>query len=156
MTKQLSNISSEATELTNTTGTRSPILEIQPDDGLVFLIDAMVSRGNEMGIPIFAELKDSNDDDLPQDTEIALEFETPNDDQAYAVTEPKQNIRAYNSLSVKDQQNEEYIDAIKHVLKGQGLAVEDVDKLYVSIDSSEQIDWSNSRLTISENAVQEV
>jgi len=154
--KQLSNISSEATEQTNTAGTRTPILEIQPDDGLTFLIDGQVARGNERGIPIFAELKDSSGDDLPQDTEIALEFETPNDDQAYAVTEPKKNIRAYNTLSVKEQQNEEYIDAIKHTLKGGGLAVEDVDRLYVSIKSSAQIDWSNSRLTISENAVREV
>lgn len=158
MTRQLSNISDEATQRTNTTGVMSPILEIQPDDGLAFIIDAMVSRGSEAGIPIFGGFYDSNGDPLPQDTRVALQFESPNDDDRQTVTEPYEHIRDYNTLDIKDQQNEEYIDAIKHVLKGSKLVVEDVDKLYVSIESSAQIDWSQagSRLTISENAVREV
>jgi len=32
----------------------------------------------------------------------------------------------------------------------------DVDTIYVLVDSSSQIDWSNSRLTINEKAVREV
>lgn len=156
MGDQISNISKEATEVTNTTGVMDPILEVEPTDGTAFVIDANVRRGSQAGIPIFADLRDSNDNQLPQDTEIVLQFQGPADADRTSVTEKKENIRAYNTLTIKNQQNEEYIDSVKHVLKGSGLVVEDVDTLYVSIKSSAQIDWSNSRLTISENAVMEV
>jgi len=156
MTKQLSNISDEATERTNTTGTLTPILEFEPDDGLAWIIENFVKRGDETGVPVFGEFKDSNDDPLPQNTTMALEFEAPNDDKPRTVSEKKSNIRAYNSLSIQDQQNEEYIDRVKHVLKGSALEVQDVDKFYISILSSEQVDWANSRATIDENAVTEV
>ena len=156
MGDQISNISSIATEVQNITGKRDPILEVTPEDGTAIVIEGAVRRGDEIGIPIYAVLEDTNGNDLPQDTEIALEFQGPTDDQPYAVTDPWDNIRAYNTLSVKEQQNEEYIDSVKHDLKGQRLVVEAVDTLYVSVDSSAQIDWANSRLTIDGNAVQVV
>ncbi|MFD1588713.1 hypothetical protein ACFR9U_17175 [Halorientalis brevis] len=158
MGRQLSNISDEATQMQNTPGEMTPILELQPEDGLTWLISPNVARGNEPGIPIFGGFYDSNGDPLPQDTKVALQFEAPNDDDRQTVTEPYRHIRDYLTLDLKDQQNEEYIDAIKHILKGRQLVVEDIDTLYVSIQSSAQMDWSQvgSRVTISENAVQEV
>lgn len=158
MSKQLSNISDEATQLTNQTNRMDPILEWQPDDGLTWEITGNVARGSEPGIPIFGGFYDSNGDPLPQDTKVALQFEAPNDDDRVTVTEKFETIRDYLTLAIKDQQNEEYIDAIKHILKGRALVVEDVDKLYLSINSSAQIDWSQSgsRATISENVVREV
>lgn len=158
MSKPLSNISDEATQQQNTAGVMSPILELQPEDGLAWVINDRVNRGSEVGIPIIGGFYDSNGDPLPQDTNVALQFEAPNDDDAVTVTEPYKHIRDYLTLDIKDQQNEEYIDSIKHVLKGSQLVVEDVDRLYLSINSSEVIDWSQSgsRVTISENAVREV
>jgi len=157
MTEQLSNISSEATELTNVTDQLTPILEWVPDNGLAWVIENAVERGDQtLGIPIFAELRSGANTDLPQDTTIALGFEGPNDDQPRVVSQKKTNIRPYNSLAIKDQQNEEYIDRVKHVLKGNALVVEDVDSFYVLVDASAQISWSDSRLTIDENAVSEV
>jgi len=157
MTKQLSNIANEATERTNTTGVMTPILEFQPDDGLMWVIKNAVERGQQArGFPIFAKLQDSSGNDLPADTKMAVQFETPNDDNPQTVSEPKTNIRPYQSLSIQDQQNEEYIDRLKHVLKGSQLRVDDVDKMYISIECSTEIDWTNSRLTIDETAVKEV
>jgi len=157
MTKQLSNISSEATKLTNTTDRLTPILEWVPDSGLAWVIENVVERGDQtLGIPIFAELKSGANTDLPQNTTIALGFEGPNDDQPQVVSEKKTNIRPYNSLSIQEQQNDEFIDRVKHVLKGNALVVEDVDSFYVLVDASAQISWSDSRLTIDENAVSEV
>jgi len=54
---------------------------------------------------------------------------------------------------VKEQQNEEFIDRVKNVLKGNALVVDDVDRMYVALESSAQIDWSNSRLQFDESAV---
>lgn len=156
MGKQINNQSDVATEETNIVDTTDPILAIEPDDGTVLIISANVSRGTEPGIPIIADLKDSNGDPLPQDTEMVLQFEGPTDDSEYAVSLRKDSIRAYNTLDIKDQQNEEYVDRIKHELKGRELIVEDTDTFYVSIKSTKQIDWSKSRLTIDENAVAEV
>ncbi|MCU4716865.1 hypothetical protein [Halapricum hydrolyticum] len=158
MSKQLSNIASEATERTNTTGVMTPILELQPDDGLMWVIKNAVERGQQaQGIPIYADLKDGSGNDLPADTRMAIQFESPNDDDAQTVSEPKTNIRAYRTLSIQDQQNEEYIDQVKHILKGSQLRVDDVDKMYISVDSSVQVDWSQgTRVTIAESAVKEV
>lgn len=157
MGRNLSNISTIATEETNTTGVLDPILKIEPKDGTRLVFKPGVARGSEMGIPIYAELKDSNDDDLPQDTTIALQYEAPTDDNRSTVSEPKTNIRTYRTLSLKDQQNEDYTDSVKHELKGTPPhIVRDVDEFYVSIESSAQIDWSNSQLNFEEKAVEEV
>jgi len=156
MGRNLSNISSIATEKTNKTGVLDPILEIQPDDGTKLIIENMVQRGDEMGLPIFAKLRSGANTQLPQDTTIALQFERPTDDNASTVSEPEENIRTYRRLSIKEQQKEEYVDAVKHMLKAAALQVDDVDKLYVSINSSAQIDWNNSELNFDEKAVREV
>lgn len=153
----LSNISDESTERTNSVDTLTPILEIEPKDGTSIIIsNTAVQRGAQAGVPIFAELKDGSNDDLPADTRMAITFEGPNEESSTVVSEPFDNIRPYRGLSIKEQQNEEFIDRVKHILKGEALVVEDVDKAYVEIDSSAQIDWSNSRLQFSEQAVQEV
>jgi len=154
MTKSISNISSLATELTNTTGVLSNILEVQPEDGTQLIFRNHVERGQQsLGIPIFAELQESAGDDLPLDTRLALQFERPADDNPTVVSEPLDNIRPYRALSVKEQQNEEFVDRVKNVLKGNALVVDDVDKMYVALESSAQIDWSNSRLQFDESAV---
>ena len=157
--KSLSNISAEATEQTNTANELTPILEIQPTSGTRLILLNGVERGQQvMGLPIFFDPKDGNGTDLPADTRMVLEHERPTDDSPNVVSEPKENIRAYRSLSLTDQQNEEYVDRTKHVLKGnaQQLVVGDDDKLYVSIESSDTIDWTYASLTFDENAVREV
>jgi len=158
MGKTLSNISSEATEVTNTTGVLTPILELQPEDGLVLILLNMVAKGDEAGIPIAARLQDSNENDLPLDSDFALGFEAPSDDDFTVVSEVRDNIEPYRQLSLKEQFNERFIDATKTELKGDAtrLVARDVDTIYVLVDSSSQIDWSNSRLTINEKAVREV
>lgn len=155
--KSLSNISSQATERTNTTGEMTPILEINPDRGTVIaLLNNAVERGEQAtGVPVFADLKSGAATDLPADTRMQIEFEGPNDQTRRAVSEAKENIRAYRALTVTQQQNEEYIDRVKHVLKGEAVRVEDVDTLYVSVEASAQISWSDSQLTFDETAVRE-
>jgi len=156
MSKTLSNISDIATEVQNTTGVDTPILEVQPEDGTELIIRNAVERGEQMrGIPIYAKLYDSNGNELPADTRLMLQFERPADDDATTVSEPFENTRSYRSLDVKEQQNTDYVDQVKHIIKGRGLVVTDNDTLYFSVDSSEQVDWSQAgtRVQFAEEAV---
>ena len=169
MTKQLSNQTSRdiaATEKTNVTGVMSPALTFTPNDGLALVLKGLVASGQERGIPIFMDLRDSNGDPLPEDTEIAFQYEAPRMDQPQTVTHPIDHIRPWNSLTLNEQQDEEYIDRTKIELKNteEALAegetptlnVRDIDRLHFSINSSTEIDWGQSRFYIFRNAVRVV
>ncbi|UWG46580.1 VP7/VP16-like Major capsid protein [Halanaeroarchaeum sp. HSR-CO] len=167
MTKQISNAHEYADERTNVTGQMTPILGVSPDEGLALIIRGMVAAGSDRGIPIFADLQDSNGDPLPEDTEIALRYDAPGLDQPQVVSFIWDHIRPYRSLSINEQMDEDkYLDQTKHVLKNTDQAlrkgevpqvnVRDIDELQVAINSSVQIDWSNSKLYFDRNAVREV
>ena len=151
----ISNISEVATEQNNTTGVMTPILEVSPRDGTQLIIQSFVNRGEEAGVPIYADLEDGAGDDLPTNTEMAIQFERPADENPQTVSVSKDNIRPYNALSISEQQNTDFVDRVKHELRGAALVLDDVDTMYVVIDSSAQIDWSNSRLQFDESAVEE-
>jgi hypothetical protein len=149
MSDSLSNLGSPqytATEATNVPGQMSPILTLEPDDGLMFVIRNVVN-GME-GVPIYAILKDSNGDFLPLDTDMALRYESPQMDQPQVVSFKYQNIRPYRTLSLKDQQDAEYRDRIRHELKASRLQVRDIDDLEVALETGTEIDWSNSRVEV--------
>ena len=150
----------------NITDVFSPILEIQPKDGLALLIAGMVDQGEERGVPIYLDLRDANDNQLPTPTSVGLQFEQPGADDRTTVSHKLSNIRPYNSLTLNEQQNPDHIDRVKHVLKGTKQALEkgkmprlgisDVDRAYLSIESSKVVDWSKSTAYIDRNAVSEV
>lgn len=166
MTKQLSNQTSYATEKTNVTGVLSPILTFAPGDGLTLIIRGMVSAGSERGFPIYADLNQADGSDMPEDTELVVQYKAPGMDDPRTVTHPLDHIRPFNALTLNEQQDEEYIDRVKLLLKNTDqaladgeipeLAVRDIDELRVSVRSSTQIDWSQSRFYIDRNAVREV
>lgn len=154
--QDLSNIHEYATERTNaTTGDPSPILEFSPDDGLFLTVLNQAARGSSQGVPVYADLKDSNGDNLPIGTSLRFEYETPSDEQRNTVSEVRDNIQPYNNLSIQEQQDEEYVDATKIPLLGAALRVRDIDTFYVSIESGTEIDWSNSQLYIEGSTVNE-
>jgi len=141
----------------NTTGQTDPILEISPDDGLFLNFDqARVTRGSQRGIPIYAKLRDSNGDPLPLGTSIRVQYEPPGSDtDRSTISEVRDNIQPYHNLSIRDQQDEEFIDAVKIPLDAP-VNVRSVDTLHISIESSTEIDWDESQLYIEGNAVVEV
>jgi hypothetical protein len=156
MSETLTNMGTEkvdANEETNVTGQMTPILEFSPNDSLVLRLSNMGGQG----IPIFAELRDSNGDLLPLDTNFTLRGDSPIFDQPKVVAHTKSNIQVYRTLDIKEQQNTEYKDRTRLELKGrharEGLRIEDVDTLEVAIESSAQIDWDESRVFIDEKAV---
>lgn len=158
MSKSLSNISSEATEEQNTPGILSPILRIEPDDGLALVLQNNVNVGDEAGIPVAANLENSDGEDLPIETDLALGFRQPGDDDFTVVSEVKSDIEVFNLLSLTEQRETDKIDATKIKLKGgaRQLIVGENDELLVLAEGPEQIDFDNSRLSLNENAVTEV
>jgi len=151
--EDLSNIHDTATERTNIVGTPSPILEFTPDDGLMLELLNRAARGTAQGIPVYGKLRDSNGDPLPLGTSLRFEYEQPSDEQRNRVSEVRDNIQPYNNLSIQQQQDEEFVDSVKIPLRGSKLRVRDIDKLYLSAESSEEIDWSNSQLYIEGSTV---
>ena len=154
MSETLSNIGTskvDAEEQTNDLGILSTILSFQPIDGMEMVVQNSV--GGKRGIPIYAELKDSNGNDLPLDTVVAIRWDAPHLDQPKIVSYKLDNIRQYRTLSIKEQQSEDYRERTRQELKGSSLTVEDNEEMQVAVKSSEEIDWSNSTLYVDENAV---
>jgi hypothetical protein len=156
MSKSLSHLSSEATQQTNTTGETTPILEIDPDDGTFLRFLNRVSVGEAAGLPIIAQFKNGGNNYLPSDTALILRAVRPTDDSPVAVSVQEDNIAPWNGLSTSEQRNEENIDSVKTQLKGAQVNIRDVDTLRVEINSSDQIDWTNSELYFVREGVEEL
>lgn len=155
MSRSVSNLSSEATEQTNVAGELTPILEINPGDGTLLRFLNAVTTGAAPGLPVFMDLNDGGNADLPADTEFILRVVRPTDDSPVAVSVREDNVAAWNGLSLAEQRNEENIDSVKIEMKGQAINVRDKDVLRVEIDSSAQIDWSNSELYFAREGIEE-
>jgi len=151
--KQLSHLSDEATQETNVAGVTTPILTATPDQGTLFRLLAAVSMGKAAGLPIYMDLRDGNDDPLPVDTTFILRVKRPTDDEPTAVSVKEDNIASWNNLSVAEQRNEDNVDAVKIELKGDRVNVRDKDTLRFEVESSAQIDWSNSELYVEREGV---
>jgi hypothetical protein len=149
--------SNYVTTQTNTTGQSTPILTISPDDGVGLVVQNQVDVGDKQrGIPIYMDLRDSNDDALPLDTEVEIAFERPTDDTPQVVSFPLSNISTYRKKTISEQQDSENVDAVKVELKSSALEIRDIDLAYIRINSSAQIDHSNSEIYIDSDAVNEV
>ncbi|WP_435318475.1 hypothetical protein [Haloarchaeobius sp. TZWSO28] len=142
---------------TNVTGQLTPVLEIQPDDGVGLIIKNAVDVGQKRsGFPIYADLRDSGDNPLPLDTQVAIGYESPTDDSLQVVSIPLSNISSFRKKTIQEQQNRENVDSVKVELKSGRLEIRDIDKAYLLLDSSAQIDHANSEVYIEPDAVEEV
>lgn len=141
----------EATQRTNDTGRMTEILELSPIDGLVLQIL------NQAGdVDFFANLRDSNGDELPNDTELVFRFDGPAQEQPMHVSEKLSNIGVYNRLTLAQQQDDEYSSRIGIEFKGRGVSATQIETVELAIKSSEQIDWSNSQVEIDRDSARTV
>jgi len=154
MPKSLSHLSDEVTQRTNDTGVLTPILEIEPENGTRLRFLDSVPTGEARGLPIIANLE-GVEGPLPTDTELIFRVVRPTDDSPVAVSVQEDNIAAWNGLNTQEQRNEENIDAVKIRMNGNAVNVRDKDVLRVEINSSKQIDWSNSEFYIPREGVEE-
>ena len=150
------------TTKTNATGVWDTILTVDPTDGTIIELANRVATGDAVGIPFFAKFKDSNDADLPGDTELRFVLSVAGRRQDLIVSEEVGSIQPYNQLALTDQQNSERIDAVKIELEKPGseenvrsVTVRDVDELRVELHSSTAIDHANSSFLFSKAAITE-
>lgn len=146
----------------NVPGQMTPIIEIAPDRGTLVRILNSVARGDEPGVPVFADLRDSNGDPLPTSTSVQFEVSAAGSSERFKVSREFDEISIYNTLTLSEQRNSDNIDATKHVLQqpetlgGEpvpGIEIEDVQDGYISIDSPVAVDWQNSALYVDSTAV---
>ncbi|WP_254763357.1 hypothetical protein [Natrinema marinum] len=152
----LGDVSKYVTTQTNISDQLTPVLTISPKDGVGVLIRNAVSVGDKSGLPIYGKFNDSNGNPLPANTRLALGYKSPTDESIQVVSDPKATIASYIKNSVSDQQDERKVDAVKHQLKGNKLEVRDIDEAYILVDSSAQIDHSQSEIYFEESALAEV
>lgn len=148
MSETLSNLGTakvEATERQNAPGQLTSILDFSPVDGMVLEVRTLFA--------LAMKLRDSNGDQLPQDTKVVIRYDAPKFDQPQVVSFPLEHIQIYRTLSIKEQQEEDYRDRTLVELKGESLTTRDIDTMEIAIDCDTQIDWSNSRLYIDKNSV---
>jgi hypothetical protein len=161
MQRVLSNESDIATRKTNIPGELHPILAFSPNPGRVLKLVNKTERGQATGIPIFARLRDADGNDLPVDTELALEYDAPGRERPEVVSQVVRNIEEYRILDLTQQRKEEYVDGVKVNLKGHesegtpSVGATHRDQILISIRSPTEIDWSNSQVSIYEGAVRE-
>lgn len=151
---------------TNQTGQFDSILEISPEsDGVGLILQNFVDKGDQrLGFPVYADLRDSNDDPLPTNSRVAFAYQAPTDESWTIVSKPFGNIKTYRTKDIGAQQDRENIDQVKHQLEAPPgkrpidatLEIRDVDQAFVLLESSTQIDWSNSEFYIAQDAVEEV
>ncbi|SER15434.1 hypothetical protein [Natrinema salaciae] len=152
----LGDTSKYVTTQTNITDQLTPVLSIRPKDGVGVLIRNAVNVGDKSGLPIYGKFRDSNGNPLPANTRVALGYEAPTDESIQVVSDPKATIASYIKNSVSDQQDDRKVDAVKHQLKGSKLEIRDIDDAYILVDSSEQIDHTQSEIYFEESALSEV
>ncbi|QFU83388.1 hypothetical protein [Natronorubrum aibiense] len=134
----------------------TPVLSINPKDGVGVLIRNAVEMGNKAGVPIYGKFRDADGNPLPADTRVAIGYQAPTDESIQVVSDPKSTIASYIKNSVSDQQDDRKVDAVKHQLKGSKLEVRDIDEAYILVDSSAQIDHTQSEIYFEEAALAEV
>jgi len=143
----------------------TPILEIDPDRGTFLRLLNRVARGDEIGIPVYMKLRDSNGDPLPTNTLVKFELERAGGDDEHKVSEEVKQISFWNANDLTTQRDVDNIDNAKVTLEYPEAAskngaapfhdVRDVDSFYVSIESAAEIDWSQSEFYFDTAAIEE-
>lgn len=154
--------SGPVTKKTNVTGQMTPILQVSPDRGNILRVENMVTRGEQIGVPVYMDLRDSNDNPLADNTKVQWEFSPSNSDSLYRISRRLSNIAHYNDKTVAEQTDVDVIDRFKQVLtepefEGSDpvrfIQWSDIEDVYLSISSASQIDWGNSIVEVEPTAV---
>lgn len=155
------------TTATNATGTDrpTPIMQVSPERGTFLRFLNKVARGEEIGMPVYFKLKDSNGNPLPNNTELTFEAKQAGHNDEVTVSVKLKNISFWQNNSITTQRNKDNIDNAKVELQypesaeksgaRPHLDIRDIDDLYVSAVSSAAVDWSQSEFYFDSQAVKQ-
>lgn len=147
----------------NVPGQLTPVMEISPERGLYIRIANRVSRGSQIGVPMYAKFRDENGDPLPSNTKVAWAIEPLGEDQELLVSDTIDSISYWNQNSLTTQRDEENVDSVKVPLKypsgtsrpgrPNAINVNGVDSGYLLMNSAAVIDWTQSEFYVEDEAV---
>ncbi len=153
------------TQETNQTGKFDSILAVEPDRGTFLRLVAAVARGEDLGVPIYAKLRDSDGNLLPTDTRMQMYLSPAGMQATLKVSERIESISDYNTLSIKEQRNSDHVDTVKvrlqepetmggrHLSASENIDFRDIDVFGVELESTQQVDWAQSEFYIESNAL---
>lgn len=154
--------SDQVTVSQNTAGVMTEIFSIDADDGTLIRLLNRVSMGSKRGLPHYADLKDGANADLPINSKLEWRFRPAGEETFQRVSERVDTIGPFNQLSLSEQRDEDFIDAVKIDLQAPpgsetqgsvpGLRVRDIDEMALFLESSAQIDWTNASLYLEPEA----
>jgi len=134
----------------------TPVMEINPDDGVGVRLFNQVAMGEKTGIPIYTKLRDSSGNPIAIGSRVAIGYERPTDNSVSVVSNVWGNIQPYNQKSISEQQDTDNIDSVKHALDASSLEVRDIDRAYLLVDSPDVVVPANSEIYVEQSAVEEV
>ncbi|WP_058366396.1 hypothetical protein [Haloparvum sedimenti] len=140
------------------------ILSISATRGNFLRFLNRINRGEDAGFPLYMDLRNSNNDPLPTNTEVVLLAKVSGSNDTYQVSETRHEISYYNNNTITEQREVERIDGAKIMLQAPEAAgggpvekhdIRDIDTLFLAIQSADVIDWSNSQVYADSNAVEQ-
>jgi hypothetical protein len=152
----------------NDPGHMTPIARVSPERGLKIAVQNRVSKGSQIGLPIYMKLRDSNGNPLPVGTDFALAMKPHGANQFFIVSDVLDNISYWITNDLTTQQNDENIDAVKVPLKyhegsemaqqenagrPSSISVHGVDEMLVLAESAAQVSWNHSDFEIENEAL---
>jgi hypothetical protein len=141
------------------------IIEISPDRGLFLrFLNQLQKAGGAVGMPVYLKLRDTNGDHIPANTSAYFALQVQGMEEPTKVSEKRGNLSFYLSNDITTQRDTDNIDGSLFVLTAPEtdgsdpipkLDVRDIDRLFFKIDSSAEVDWSQSEFYIDTAAVSE-
>ncbi|WP_231184720.1 hypothetical protein [Haladaptatus sp. DYF46] len=150
----------------NSVGHATPIVTIDPERGTFLRFMNRVSKGEQIGLPLYMKLRDTNGALIPVNSQVDWRIEQVTDDQPIVISEEADNISYWNTNSITTQRDTENVDAVKipfktpSVLAGpetsdapKNINVPGTAKLHLYLKSQAQVDWAESEFFVESEAV---
>lgn len=147
----------------NTPGQESDVIEVAPPRGTLLRILNRVSRGDNVGVPVYARLNNDSGNHVPTTTKLEWRIEPATGNRDLTVSERFESVSEYETTSLQEQRKTENVDNVKHVLTtpeshgGEQVpyhTINDIQSLKLVAIGPEAIDWSQSVLYVDNTAVE--
>lgn len=140
------------------------VVEISPERGLFLRITNAISKASRMGVPVYAKLRDTNGNHIPTDSASYFALRVQGMEEPVKVSERRGNVSFYSTNDLTTQRDTDNVDGSLYELQEpeteggepvKALRVRDIDALFFKVESSAEIDWSQSEFYVDSEATEE-
>ena len=139
----------------NVAGRLDPVLTVDPLEGRFVRINNGGGRGTGTGLPIYADLVDTNGNQMPVGTRLALGYKSQTAENFEVVSEVHESIIPYREYSVPGQQDPDHVDQVKHDMDARYYEVPYVDEFYLLLESDQTLDPNASTIVFEPNYIED-